>query len=185
MGVGKYSPTVSNSYAMDQSWWTRNGGGFGNGNNSDSDNDNDGFDSYGYSEDGSGPDRLGNTEDEYASSYDVDTESGDLYFYLYENAESEWGGKLLGDLNEFVNIHSIIKDNNLDYKKYQLHQNAFLSSDVFKEKDSDKFVSNDLLLRGFIHNSKVDSFLKVYDNCVNPKPEKQKRKIKQEHNDYF
>lgn len=169
MGIGKYSPTVSASYAMDQSWWKRNGGGFGNGNNPDSDNDNDGFDSYGYSgNDGRGPDRLGNTEDEYGTACDADPETGDLYFYLYENAESESRGKLLGDLNEFVNINSIIKNHNLDNKKCQLHQNLLLSSDIFKDKDN-KFISNDLIKRGYIHNSKVESFLNLYHTKIDPK----------------
>lgn len=65
---GKYSPTVSGWYAQDQDWFKKNGGGFDNGKNPESDNDDDGFDSYGYSlEDGTGPDRCGFREHEYAA----------------------------------------------------------------------------------------------------------------------
>lgn len=80
---GKYSPTVFASYAADQKWFEKNGGGFGNGLNQNSDLDDDGYDSYGYSqEDGCGPDRAGFFEDEYV----IDE-------ILFESISETWAGK--------------------------------------------------------------------------------------------
>lgn len=63
---GKYSPTIISWYRKDQDWFEKNGGGFDNGKFPESDNDDDGYDSYGYSgEDGLGPDRAGNMEEDY------------------------------------------------------------------------------------------------------------------------
>jgi hypothetical protein len=99
MSVGKYSPTVSASYARDQKWWKRNGGGYDNGNDPNTENDNDGYDSYGYSGNcGDGPDRAGYTEEQYLTG---GTHVGDDYQYpLYDSVDQEWWGRLLGDLKE-------------------------------------------------------------------------------------
>ena len=93
MSAGKYSPTISYSYDMDQKWWYKNGGGYGNGINPDSECDDDGYDSYGYSGDcGQGPDRAGNCEDEYLTS---GRWIGDEYVYqLIEDVDYDWAGKL-------------------------------------------------------------------------------------------
>lgn len=93
MGVGKYSPTVSRWYADDQEWWYKNGGGFGNGIDPNSDCDDEGYDSYGYSgQYGTGPDRAGNTEDEYMVGEWVDLGKEDEYYTypLYENVAAHW-----------------------------------------------------------------------------------------------
>jgi hypothetical protein len=97
MSAGKYSPTVSHSYDMDQKWWYKNGGGYGNGNNPDSECDNDGYDSYGYSGDlGQGPDRAGHCEDDYLGCGKW-VEYGDDEHYCYpllEDVQDDWSGKL-------------------------------------------------------------------------------------------
>jgi len=97
MSAGKYSPTVSRSYDMDQKWWYKNGGGYGNGINPESMCDDDGYDSYGYSgEDGQGPDRAGNCEDEYLTSGKW-IGRGDRAYYSYpliEDAQYDWAHKL-------------------------------------------------------------------------------------------
>lgn len=80
MGVGKYSPTVSVAYSMDQKWhdklcdpndWI----------------DRDGYDSYGYHKD-TDLDRAGHSESDYlASGQWVDDE----YEYpLYDEVLSDW-----------------------------------------------------------------------------------------------
>lgn len=98
MGVAKYSPTVGASYARDQQWWKRNGGGYGNGRNPGAEEDDDGFDSYGYSDGGSGPDRAGHTEEQYG---DAEWEDGrEPHYVLYERVSDEWRSRLLGDLAE-------------------------------------------------------------------------------------
>jgi len=93
MSVGKYSPTVSHSYSMDQGWWEKNGGGYGNGANPESDLDDDGYDSYGYhcycGEDGlyhEGVDRAGYTEMDYLTSY-VDSDEDDS---VYHHVHYDW-----------------------------------------------------------------------------------------------
>ena len=93
MSAGKYSPTVSHSYYMDQKWWYKNGGGYGNGINPDSENDDDGYDSYGYSgAGGEGPDRAGYSEYDYLLCGEwIDDE----YRYpLLEDVDYDWSGKL-------------------------------------------------------------------------------------------
>lgn len=86
MSVGKYSPTVSYSYMLDQKWWEKNGGGYGNGKNPDSELDDEGYDSYGYSEKyGDGVDRAGYTEYQYLEgNYDpvYDEYTHDSYEYV-------------------------------------------------------------------------------------------------------
>ncbi len=99
MSAGKYSPTLSYSYAMDQKWWYKNGGGFGNGIDPDSDNDNDGYDSYGYSGEGDGPDRAGHCEIDYMSGKWIDDE----YRYpLVEEVYADWRGKLAAGIKVSV-----------------------------------------------------------------------------------
>lgn len=103
MSVGKYSPTVSYSYQMDQKWWDKNGGGYGNGINPDSECDDDGYDSYGYSgELGDGPDREGYDESDYLTSYDLDDDTGDVYHYLNESVGYDWNGKLAAGIKHTV-----------------------------------------------------------------------------------
>lgn len=58
MSTGKYSPTVSAAYAVDQGWHKKLSG--------DGLYDTDGFDSYGY--DKGGRDRAGHSEDTYLSN---------------------------------------------------------------------------------------------------------------------
>ena len=97
MSAGKYSPTVSRSYDMDQKWWYKNGGGYGNGINPESMCDDDGYDSYGYSgEDGQGPDRAGNCEDEYLTSGKWIGRGDRAYssYPLIEDAQYDWAHKL-------------------------------------------------------------------------------------------
>lgn len=108
MSVGKYSPTVSTSYSLDQTWWERNGGGFGNGKNPNSENDDDGFDSYGYA-DGDGDDRAGYSEMEYLTSSSYDEDTGICYYDLYDQISGEWRGKRLGDLDDYVTSSEIVK----------------------------------------------------------------------------
>ena len=96
MSVGKYSPTVSHSYAVDQGWWEANGGGYDNGINPASQLDDEGFDSYGYSgEHGDGPDRAGYDEYEYLAG-DVSEDGEFLGHGAYDRVASEWRGVLLG-----------------------------------------------------------------------------------------
>jgi hypothetical protein len=96
MSVGKYSPTVSTSYAIDQNWWKANGGGYQNGKDPGSDNDDEGYDSYGYSGlYGDGVDRAGYTEYEYlAGNCDEDGEF--LGHDSYDRVKSNWSGIQLG-----------------------------------------------------------------------------------------
>lgn len=110
MGVGKYSPTVTYSYRQDQDWWEKNGGDFGKGRNPESVNDDEGYDQYGYSGDGSGPDRAGVTEAQYADGY---TEfDGERIFYLYDRVGREWSRLLCGAKNvpTYPAITGIIAD---------------------------------------------------------------------------
>lgn len=90
MGVGKYSPTVDSSYARDQKWFERHW------TDPNTFVDQDGFDSYGYSDGGTGPDRAGHTEDQYARG--EDDGCGGWHHPLYERVSLEWQGRLLGDL---------------------------------------------------------------------------------------
>jgi hypothetical protein len=87
MSVGKYSPTVSHSYRVDQEWFRKNGGDFDNGNNHNSQYDNDGFDSYGYA--ANCLDRSGHTENEYLTTSDEDG------YYLADRVYNEWGATFL------------------------------------------------------------------------------------------
>jgi hypothetical protein len=88
MGLAKYSPTVSSSYAKDQEWFEKNGGGFDNGLNPLSQGDNQGYDSYGYSM-YNDRDRAGNTESDYlCDSISNECESQPLY----DRTSDAWGG---------------------------------------------------------------------------------------------
>jgi hypothetical protein len=82
MGVGKYSPTVSRSYMVDRDWWRKAA--------KDGAADPDGYDAYGYSQNGEGPDRAGNSGLEYIQQWNE--ESG---FYLYEQTAREWSAKVI------------------------------------------------------------------------------------------
>ncbi len=119
MSLGKYSPTVSHSYALDQEWWERNGGGFDNGTNPQSDDDNDGFDRYGYSGNGCGPDRAGHSEMDYLNAsteaYRQHNESGDDYDFeddcsIYFDVAREWCTRALGDLPNYVSFGDISRN---------------------------------------------------------------------------
>jgi len=82
MAVGKYSPTVSRSYMNDRHWWRSASAGNAA--------DPDGYDSYGYSQDGDGPDRAGNTELDYLEKWD------EIYgYYLYNETAREWQDKVI------------------------------------------------------------------------------------------
>ena len=83
MSVGKYSPTVSHSYCVDQDWWD---------NHEDPNNygyDLDGYDSYGYNKDGL--DRAGFCEEEYLLSYDPYYDE----YPLYEDIRSDWHNRII------------------------------------------------------------------------------------------
>lgn len=85
MGVAKYSPTVSASYAADRDWWRKfgvEGQQF----------DPDGFDSYGY--DALSEDRAGNSEHDYESGADYSGD-GEPSYPLYERVASEWSDRLI------------------------------------------------------------------------------------------
>lgn len=108
MGVGKYSPTVSRSYAADRNWFEKNGGGTDNGIDPTSYNDDDGYDAYGYSGRlGEGPDRAGYTENDYMTSYHV-LDDGDIQYSLYETISDEYSGINLLTLRE--NKKELAKD---------------------------------------------------------------------------
>lgn len=102
MSAGKYSPTVSHSYATDQKWWYKNGGGYGNGVDPDSECDDDGYDSYGYSgQAGDGPDRAGHCENDYLLC--VTWDNDDNYSYpLLEDVHYDWSGKLAAGVKHSV-----------------------------------------------------------------------------------
>lgn len=177
MSVGKYSPTVGSSYAMDQNWWERNGGGFGNGNNPESDNDNDGYDSYGYSENGNGPDRAGYTENEYLENHtqsEINEEES-----LIEQI-STTSTRLLGDLNEYVNIYSILKNSEFSKddtnKLLKLYRDKIIDEEIKTNKINDEILSPYLLSKGYIHESRVDDFIEKCKNTLNPTPTKKKTK---------
>lgn len=86
MGIGKYSPTVSRWYSMDQGWFEKH---------SDKDAwiDHDGYDQYGY-HDVTGLDRAGYKEEDY---YDgewvvIDSETGkeEWIYTLYPQVYDDW-----------------------------------------------------------------------------------------------
>lgn len=84
MSCGKYSPTVSASYANDQGWWEKYC-------EPDSLYDKDGYDSYGYNEEGY--DRAGYAEWDYLDSGE---QIEDEYRYpLYEDVMWMWNGKVI------------------------------------------------------------------------------------------
>lgn len=177
MSVGKYSPTTGLSYAMDQNWWERNGGGFGNGIDPNSDNDNDGYDSYGYSDNGNGPDRLGYTEIEYLNNHtqcEVDEEQS-LIEYVNNTYSS-----LLGDLNEYVNIYKILKDSDFSQedrnKLLKLHKNTIMDGDIKTNKINGETLSSYLLAKDYIHESRIDDFIEKCKNTLNPPQPKKKTK---------
>jgi hypothetical protein len=88
MSCGKYSPTVSASYAKDQDWFERHclpGEWY----------DIEGYDCYGYNT--NGIDRAGYREDDYLLSEWVD----DVYCYsLYEKINYKYHNIFLGDLRK-------------------------------------------------------------------------------------
>lgn len=90
---GKYSPTVSNAYQCDQSWFGR----YSNGNQYDP----EGFDSYGYDE--NDVDRAGNNELDYI--YDdlnyADEFAGGENF-LYNAALEVWGFDGTKPVREYI-----------------------------------------------------------------------------------
>lgn len=89
MSIGKYSPTVSRSYALDQQWWEKNGGGYDNGTDPKSPYDNDGYDEYGYG--ANGKDRAGHSEDDYVDASIADMqEYGDDSESLYYEVSNDW-----------------------------------------------------------------------------------------------
>ena len=83
---GKYSPTVSRAYMMDQNWWDKFAG------NNDpavyNQFDPEGFDSYGYNKDD--VDRAGNLECEYYHN-DGDYDQDEDYNLAYDAADRDWG----------------------------------------------------------------------------------------------
>ena len=86
MSCGKYSPTVSSSYANDQDWWEKHCS------NPELDlYDRDGYDSYGYNE--KGIDRAGYSEWDYL---DCGEWIEDEYRYqLYEDVYGNWINKII------------------------------------------------------------------------------------------
>lgn len=88
MSIGKYSPTVSKAYRVNQNWWNENSGP-----EFDSGYDIDGYDRYGYNVDDI--DRAGYTEDEYLSNGQwIDYGDSEEYEYpIYNIVLSNWGFK--------------------------------------------------------------------------------------------
>jgi len=80
MGVGKYSPTVSMAYAMDQKWHDKL-------QTEETWYDDEGYDSYGYHKD-TLKDRAGWTEWDYLGAYH--RVNDEIWHYLYEDVGSEW-----------------------------------------------------------------------------------------------
>ena len=160
MSVGKYSPTVSASYAMDQKWWERNGGGYGNGTNPDSDYDNDGYDSYGYAGDcGDGPDRAGNTESDYLTGGEFD--DGDEYVYpLYSGTSADWARRLLGDLDQYRSLFTVCRDNGLKQKSFDLYREYILKLD-WKYLRGGMFGNH-----VYVHVDHVDEIVAAYHKYV-------------------
>lgn len=92
MGCGKYSPTVSASYANDQEWWEKHKA------NPEDLYDRDGYDWYGYHHE-TELDRAGYTEWDYLDSgrWEDDHLPTRYYWYpLYERVAGEWSGKVIG-----------------------------------------------------------------------------------------
>jgi hypothetical protein len=154
MGVGKYSPTISSSYSMDQDWWERNGGGYGNGKNPNSEQDDDGYDSYGYSgQFGQGVDRAGHTEDDYLSSGEW---IEDEYRYpLYEDVLSDWNGKFLGDLPNYIRLEHVGKDHGLPSNHIRLYHE-------FAVKGLRMIYSGAFVINSYIHRDDVEQAVEVY-----------------------
>ena len=75
--LAEFSPTVLHSYAVDRTWWTKNGGG-------ESKYDLDGYDQFGYNVDGN--DRAGYRKKQY--------ETGE-WILAHDNGTEEWVYRLL------------------------------------------------------------------------------------------
>ena len=90
MSCGKWSPTVSASYAADEGWWDKH--------KKDPNDlyDVDGYDEYGYHH-ATEKDRAGYTEDDYLLSGRWETYGDDEVFEypLYEDVAREWAGKVI------------------------------------------------------------------------------------------
>lgn len=128
MGVGKYSPTVSWSYAKDSKWFEKNGGGYGNGRYPESECDDDGYDSYGYGgKMGDGEDRSGNTERDYASSYHISNHDDSIVYPLYSQASDEWCD---------VNIIELRK------RKEELSKDPIFKKDIEMQNDLKKLIED-------------------------------------------
>lgn len=85
---GKYSPTVTAAYRVDQSWWKKYA--YPDGDISDDfvEFDPDGFDSYGY--DKNDVDRAGNKEYAYYHNDALDYGYEDDYNIDYDRARDAW-----------------------------------------------------------------------------------------------
>jgi hypothetical protein len=81
---GKYSPTISAAYTVDQEWWHKY--------SRDAEEftlyDPEGYDSYGYNE--AGHDRAGHQEHEYYCD-DIGEGLWDGENFAYSNALDDWG----------------------------------------------------------------------------------------------
>jgi hypothetical protein len=82
---GKYSPTISTAYMMDQLWWDKYAASTGE---SYPTYDPEGFDRYGYNADD--VDRAGNHERDYYHN-DGDYDQDEDYNFAYEAAYRDWG----------------------------------------------------------------------------------------------
>jgi len=82
---GKYSPTVSRAYMMDQNWWDKYAASTGE---SYPTYDPEGFDQYGYNKDD--VDRAGNHESNYYRN-DGDYDQDEDYNLAYDAADRDWG----------------------------------------------------------------------------------------------
>lgn len=100
MSVGKYSPTVSSSYAEDQSWFEKNGGGFGNGILPSSQYDDQGYDSYGYNG-YTDRDRAGYTESQYLCDSSVN-DYDECSYPTYDHVSSEWSRINILEMSEGI-----------------------------------------------------------------------------------
>lgn len=85
MGVGKYSPTVSRWYRLDQKWHERHC-------EPDAWYDRDGYDSYGYHHE-TGVDRAGYSEWDYLGDGKwiyPDTDDEEFVYELYDQVCADW-----------------------------------------------------------------------------------------------
>lgn len=164
MSVGKYSPTVSLSYAICKEWWELNGGGFGNGKNPLSDYDDDGYDSYGYNQ--KDIDRAGHNELDYMTGELIEDGDGNENYVhrLYDDVSMEWSNKKIGILNNYMSIYDFKKINNsvLKFSSEILDKASKLDKQLNTKRGEEIVLPNNSN-HIYIHKNRLDDFAKIYD----------------------